>query len=366
MAPGSDLDLLLLYDRRGRINPVAEAMWYPVWDAGVHLDHSVRTPKEVRAMMEDDIKVALGLLDARLVAGDQGLAGEVLTRAMDLWQTRAGRWLPAIDETTRDRHRRFGDLAFLLEPDLKEARGGQRDLHLLRSLGRVFPVLAGRLDDPDLTAADEVLVGARVELHRGTGRATNTLLLQDQDATAAALGYADADELMAALAGAGRRVAWANDDGWRRLESWLAGPARRASSQDRPLEPGLVLRDDEVTLLADAPVDSDPSLALRAAAVSAELDLPLARATLDRLASDAVGRMESGRPRRSSPWCGCSQPGARPSPPSRPLTSPASGCGTSRSGRRSAIGRSATPTTASPSTGIWWRRRRARQPSPLP
>ena len=288
MAPGSDLDLLLVHDRRGQIKPIADALWYPIWDTGLHLDHSVRTAKEVRSVMDDDIKVALGLLDGRRVAGDQTLAQADLGRSAEQWKTRASRWLPSVDEVTRQRHSRFDDLAFLLEPDLKESRGGQRDLHLLWSLGHVVPILAGVLDDPALGQAAEVLAAARVELHRATGRSTNTLLLQDQDAVAAALHYEDADALMAALADAGRALAWVNDDGWRRLESSLAGPARRAGGRDHPLEPGLVLRDGEVTLVADALLSVDTSLALRAAAISSELDLPMARSTLDRLAADAV------------------------------------------------------------------------------
>jgi [protein-PII] uridylyltransferase len=288
LAPFSDLDLVLVYDRRGRINPIADAVWYPIWDAGVRLDHSVRTAKEVRTAMDGDIKVALGLLDGRRVAGDERLAESVLTRGLDQWRTRASRWLPTVDELTRQRHERFGDLASLLEPDLKEARGGLRDLHQLRSLGQVVPVLTGVLEDPGLSQAAESLVAARVDLHRNTGRATNLLLLQDQDAVAASLGYDDADALMLALADAGRSLSWVNDDGWRRLESWLAGPVGRGGGRDRPLEPGLVLRDGEVTLLADAPLSSDTSLALRTAAASAELDRPMARTTLDRLATDAV------------------------------------------------------------------------------
>ncbi len=272
LAPASDVDLLLVHDRKGRIKPVADAIWYPVWDTGLHLDHSVRTAKEVRAAMDGDIKVALGLLDARRVAGDANLAAAVIGRVLEQWTTRAGRWLPTVDGVTRARHERFGDLAFLLEPDLKESRGGQRDLRLLRSLGRVVPVLAGVLDDPALSRSADTIVAARVELQRATGRPTNLLLLQDQDAVAAARRYADADALMAALADAGRTLAWLNDDGWRRLESWLAGPPRRAGGRDLPLEVGLVLRDGEVTLLADAPTATDPSLALRAAAASAELD----------------------------------------------------------------------------------------------
>jgi [protein-PII] uridylyltransferase len=288
LAPSSDLDLVLVHDRRGSIKAIADAVWYPIWDAGLHLDHSVRTAKDVRSAMDDDIKVALGLLDGRRVAGDENLAAAVLDRALEQWRTRAGRWLPVLDQLTRRRHLRFGDLAFLLEPDLKEARGGLRDAHLLRSLGRVIPILAAILEDPGLDAARDVLAAARVETHRLNGRPANQLLLQDQDAVADALHYPDADALMAAVAGAGRAGAWLNDDGWRRIESWLAGPAGRRGSADHALEPGLVLRDGEVTLTGDAPTATDPSLALRTAAASAELDRPIARTTLDRLGQEAV------------------------------------------------------------------------------
>ena len=288
MAPGSDLDLLLVHDGKRKVKALADAVWYPVWDTGIGLDHSVRTVKEVRSAMDSDIKVALGLLDGRRIAGDERLSEKVLNAATELWATRLTRWLPTLDALTLERHDRFGDLAFLLEPDLKEARGGSRDLHLLRSLSKVAPVLAGALEDPDLSGAGEVLVSVRVELHRCTGRPGNVLLLQDQDAVAAALNYSDADDLMAAVAGAGRAIAWASDDGWRRIGSWIAGPRGRGGGGDRAVEPGVVIRDGEVALLADSPVSEDPSLALRVAAASAELDVPIARSTLDRLGAEAI------------------------------------------------------------------------------
>jgi [protein-PII] uridylyltransferase len=288
LAPGSDLDLLIVHDGKRRIKAVADAVWYPIWDTGLSLDHSVRTVKEVRSTMDGDIKVAVGLLDGRYLAGDAALADKVLSRAVEQWKTRAATWLPGLDAVVRDRHARFDDLAFLLEPDLKEAHGGLRDLHLLRSLGRVVPIFGGLFGDPGLDRAGETLTSARVELQRATGQATNVLLLQDQDAVAAALRYTDADVLMGAVADAARSIAWASDDGWRRLGSWLEGPRGRGGSGDRLLEPGVVLRDGEVTLLADADPSSDPTLALRVAAVSAELDRPMARSTLDRLSEVAV------------------------------------------------------------------------------
>lgn len=288
LAPGSDVDLVLVHDPKRKVGEIADVLWYPIWDTAVSLDHSVRTIKEVRSAMESDIKVALGLLDARLVAGDERLAADVSAKVLDLWGTRSGRWLPGVDDAIRLRHDRFGDLAFLLEPDLKEARGGLRDVAQLCSLARVSPVLTGVIDDPDLVSAREVLTAARVELHRLTGRPANTLTLQDQDGVAAALSYADADALMAAVAEAGRAIAWTNDDAWRRVESWLAGPRGRGGGGDRPLEAGIVMRDGEIALAAGVGIASDPSLALRVAAVSAELDAPIARPTLDRLGTEAA------------------------------------------------------------------------------
>ncbi len=288
LAPGSDLDLLLLHDGRNkRVKEVADAIWYPIWDAGLRLDHSVRTVKEVRTAMDSDIKVALGLLDARLIAGDAELAGSALGRVSDMWRSRTSRWLSDLDRTTRARHERFGDLAFLLEPDLKEARGGLRDLQLLRSLSAVAPVLADTLGDRKLIWAEKTLGAVRVELQRPTGQATNVLLLQDQDLVAKALGMDDADVLMARVADAARAIAWASDDGWRRVEAWLAGPRGR-SGEDVVLEPGIMLRDGEISLAPGADPAVDQSLALRAAAASAEMDKPLSRPALDRLATRAL------------------------------------------------------------------------------
>lgn len=287
LAPGSDLDLVLVHDSKRHVKSVADAVWYPIWDSRIGLDHSVRTPREVRAAMDSDIKVALGWLDARLVAGDARLAEAAIGKATDLWRTRVTSWLGALDQVTRERHARFGDLAFLLEPDLKEARGGRRDVQLMQSLAAVVPLLAGAADDAELHRADEILAAVRVELQRPGGRSSNVLLLQDQDLVAAELGYADADVLMTEVAGAGQAIAWAADDAWRRLRSWIAGPAGRGGGGDHLLEPGIVLRDDEVSLLAGADPATDPALALRVAAASAEVDRPIARSTLDQLGESA-------------------------------------------------------------------------------
>ncbi|MDP9071418.1 MAG: nucleotidyltransferase domain-containing protein, partial [Actinomycetota bacterium] len=244
LCPGSDLDVVLVHRGRKDVREVAERLWYPIWDAGVGLDHSVRTVKEALRVAGDDLKAALGLLDARLVAGSAALAAELTERATEQWRKRSHRWLAALGEAVEARHAEFGEVAFLLEPELKEGRGGLRDVHALWAAAVASPVVD--VGDEAVASAHQTLLGVRTELHRATGKTLDRLLLQEQDAVAAALGHPDADALMAAVAAAARTIAWSSDDGWRRIRSALAGPRGRTSGRDHPLGPGLLLREDEV------------------------------------------------------------------------------------------------------------------------
>ncbi|HZD66985.1 MAG TPA: hypothetical protein VE152_12875, partial [Acidimicrobiales bacterium] len=222
LCPASDLDVVLVHRGRRDVARLAESLWYPIWDAHLALDHSVRTVREALAVAGDDLKVALGLLDTRYVAGEADLAGDLVARVHQQWRRQAKRLLPVLDEACQERHRREGEVAFLLEPDLKAGRGGLRDLGALRAAGLGAPILP----DPgaDLDRAEATLVTARVELHRQAGRSLDRLLLQEQDGVARALDLPDSDALMAQVAEAARAVTWAGDDAWRRIRSWLAGP----------------------------------------------------------------------------------------------------------------------------------------------
>lgn len=286
LCPHSDLDLVLLHRGRSDVRAVADRIWYPIWDAGKRLDHSVRTVKDAIGVAAYDMKAALGLTDARLVAGDADLAADLTKRISDLWRKRAGKFLPTLAEQIDERHAKFGPVAFLLEPDVKEGHGGIRDIHALRAAMRALPVIPPFGDD--VAAAYGVLLGARVALHNRTGRAVDRLGLEDQDAVAADLGIGDADELMSAVAGAARTIAWLSDDGWARIRSSLAGPRRRTGGGDRDLGPGVVMRDGEVVVTAVADLEGDPALPLRAGALAALSGAPLSRKTLKRFEADAV------------------------------------------------------------------------------
>ncbi|PZA21124.1 [protein-PII] uridylyltransferase, partial [Modestobacter versicolor] len=134
LPPHGDLDLVLVHDGRPEIAALADALWYPIWDAGLRLDHSVRTVGEAVSVAGDDVKAGLGLLDARHVAGDPEVTAGLRTATLGSWRQHAGRLLPQLRDLRRGRSRQIGELGFLLEPDLKEAYGGLREGQVLRAL----------------------------------------------------------------------------------------------------------------------------------------------------------------------------------------------------------------------------------------
>src|SRR5690349_17617568 len=89
LVPYSDFDLVLVHDGKagGRIEKVAEQLWYPLWNSGVGLDHSVRTVSEAISVAADDLRTAMGLLDARHLAGDTELTRALADAAREAWRT---------------------------------------------------------------------------------------------------------------------------------------------------------------------------------------------------------------------------------------------------------------------------------------
>ncbi|WP_432008615.1 [protein-PII] uridylyltransferase [Streptomyces bacillaris] len=299
LSPRSDLDLLLLHDGSADVAAVAalaDAVWYPVWDLGLALDHSVRTPGEARKTAGEDLKVQLGLLDARPVAGNLGLVASLRTAILADWRNQAPKRLPALHELCQERAERTGELQFLLEPDLKEARGGLRDATALRAVAASWVADAPR---EGLDQARRTLLDARDALHLTTGRATDRLALQEQDQVAEALGLLDADALLRQVYEAARTVSYATDVTWRevnrvlrarsvrpRLRAMLSGGLGAKPAPERaPLADGVVEADGEVVLARAARPDRDPVLTLRAAAAAAEAGLPLSRHLVRHLAT---------------------------------------------------------------------------------
>ncbi|MGW3495582.1 [protein-PII] uridylyltransferase [Streptomyces sp. NPDC001020] len=283
LSPRSDLDLLLLHDGGDSkaVAALADRIWYPLWDLGLALDHSVRTPSQARRTAGEDLRVQLGLLDARHLTGDPGLTASLRAAVLADWRHQAPKRLPELQELCAARAERHGELRYLLEPDLKEARGGLRDATALRAVAASWLADAPR---EGLAEARSRLLDVRDALHLATGRASDRLALQEQDQVAAGLGLPDADALLRQVYEAARVIAYASEVTWREVGRVLRSRAVRPrlrtlrgkpAPERFPLAEGVVEQDGEVGLSRTARPERDPVLPLRAAAAAAQADLPL-------------------------------------------------------------------------------------------
>lgn len=294
LAPFSDLDLVLLHDGRKDVERLAEQLWYPLWDAGIGLDHSVRTPGQAVQVAATDLRAAYGLLELRHIAGDPALSEKVKQAVRQAWRAGMRNRFDEIADSARDRWAKVGDVAHRIEPDLKSGHGGLRDVQLLDHLAA-----AQLVDRPsgEVAEARMLLLDVRTELHRIAGRARDVLRAQDADEIASTLELGDRFDLARAVSGAARAVAFSAEVGLRAARSALPRrglSALRRPPVRRPLDSGVVEHAGEVTLARDAAANRDPALVLRVAATAARTGLPVAAGTLHRLAETA--------PELREPW----------------------------------------------------------------
>ena len=302
LSPSSDLDVVLLHDPavpEERVREVAEALWYPLWDARIPLDHSVRDAVQMHATAAEDHRAAMGMLDARAVAGDAGLVLALRSHVLADWRREARTRVEDLRAGRRQRLERSGWLAYAAVPDLKESGGGLRDGVDLRALVATWLVDVPHAEVEELRSA---LLDVRDALHSSTGRRTDRLAMEDVPAVAEAVGM-EPQALDLHVRHLGRRIAHVADVTWRRLDAVLAP---RASPRPRPglrrtgpavvqVDAGVGWLGDEVVLTTDADPRRDPAVALRAAAVAARAGLPLAAGTAQRLARD-LRRLEEPWP----------------------------------------------------------------------
>ena len=240
----SDIDLLVLFG--GRIGRSGErflrGFLNPLWDLGVVVGHQVREIEEFADLEIDNPEFLLALLDARLVAGAEALF-ERLQAVFHKASTHAyiqQSLLPLIEE----RHAKYNDTLYQLEPDVKEAPGALRDLMAARTLAVLTdPLLLRRAPaDPDrLEEAEDFLLRTRSILHLECGRNQNVLSHELQERTAALLGYPGAEPR--------QQVEHLMSDYFRhaRTVSRLLGWARRTAPV--PVGPNLGLSRDGIRFL---------------------------------------------------------------------------------------------------------------------
>jgi [protein-PII] uridylyltransferase len=299
LSPGSDLDIVILHQgqfSQSALSDFVNELLYPLWD-NKSVDHSVRTRTETRDAAESDLKVALGLLDIRLVAGDADLVASVQSESLDSWRKQARSRLPELRKSLVQRHERAGELAYLLEPDVKEARGGLRDINALRAIS-----LSGATNVPleRISWAESKLNDVRETLHQTSGRNKDRLLFQEQDAVARELGYIDADALMSDVAQAARSVDYLLEFTWHQLEQRAKDGFGRFLRKPRTdmVAKNLNVSQKEVVINPQTDLHSDPMLGLRAAATAAQLGLPISLESYSLLST----ALNEGKGLLPNPW----------------------------------------------------------------
>ena len=293
LAPHSDLDVVLVLDESVDVGDWASGIWYPLWDSGADIDHSVRTVKEVLDQAAADLRVASGMLNARHLAGDAGITLRLRTAVLTQWRRDARTRLPELREMVSARADRTGELANASVPDLKESAGGLRDANVLASL-----VATWLVDVPhqDLERCRVALLDVRDALQAVAGRATDRVVPEYWDDIAAILGLHNGTAAQRHTRGLARRITHLSRLAWRRAEAVLREPSPTGPRRPRleSIAPGVAISFSEVVLDRNAPIADDPLLLLRAAAEAAERDLVLAPTTAARL-------VREGKP-LGDPW----------------------------------------------------------------
>ena len=205
MAPCSDVDLLFLlpYRRTGRVEQIVETVLYALWDLGLKVGQAVRSVDECIRGAKADMTIRTTLLESRLVWGEQSLF-DTLRRRYRKDVVRGGGldFVEAKLAERDERHKRLGDSRFVLEPNVKDGKGGLRDLHTLFWIGKylyqvetvdelVVRGMLTRQEAQRFAKASRHLTTLRCHLHYLTGRTEERLTFDLQREIAARLGYAD-------------------------------------------------------------------------------------------------------------------------------------------------------------------------------
>jgi [protein-PII] uridylyltransferase len=300
LSPGSDLDIVIIHSGSyspTQLSEIVNSILYPLWDKKIKVDHSVRTRQEVRSALSEDLKVAMGLLDIRLVCGSADLVADVQSMALTAWRDGPSHYLPLLRQTLEERYERNGELAYLLEPDLKESRGGLRDITALRAIHASGALV---LPMERVSQAESLLSTVREALHIVSGRDKDRLLFAEQDKVAELLKYADADALMSDVAQSARAVDYLMQMTWYQYQhkgkDGLGRFLKRVRSTN--VSPGITISNREVVIDCDFDIDADPVIGLRAAATAAQLGLRLSFDSL-RIYADAL---DAGRGKLPTPW----------------------------------------------------------------
>jgi len=205
LAPGSDIDLLFLlpYKQTAWGESVAEAILYCLWDMGLKVGHATRSVDECIRQAKADMTIRTAVLEARYLFGERKLYDELVARFdRDIVQHSAAEFVAAKLAEREERHRRAGQSRYLVEPNVKDGKGGLRDLHTLFWIAKyVYRVREpqellerGVFDEQEyrlFRRCGDFLWSVRCHMHFLTGRAEERLSFDIQREIAVRLGYTE-------------------------------------------------------------------------------------------------------------------------------------------------------------------------------
>ncbi|HEV7982140.1 MAG TPA: [protein-PII] uridylyltransferase [Xanthobacteraceae bacterium] len=203
MAPGSDIDLLFVlpYKQTAWGESIAEAILYCLWDMGLKVGHATRSIDECIRQAKGDMTIRTAILEARFLLGDRALYDELVVRFdKQVVQGSAAEFVAAKLAEREERHRRSGQSRYLVEPNVKDGKGGLRDLHTLFWIAKyVYRVrkpeelteqgVFDRAESRLFQRCDDFLWAVRCHMHFITGRAEERLSFDIQRSIAQRLGY---------------------------------------------------------------------------------------------------------------------------------------------------------------------------------
>lgn len=277
--PFSDIDLLFLHPpgRGKELERGVQAFLHPLWDWGLTIGYTVQTPREAWRKAQKDLEVLLSFLDTRWVAGDKE---SLVQMEEEFSRGFKGGWkrdvLLQIQHEAAHRHKKFGDSVFVLEPEVKDGKGGLRDYHSAYWAAKVqYRVRSPReitehrlLSEREwegLSQALGFLWRTRNELHYFHGRREDRLSFEDQEAVARALGYRGTDSLQATesfLKAYFYQALQVHHLSWNLLEKCLnesSPESRGASKKNLPeVAPGFYLFHGRLALTDPSVFDRNP------------------------------------------------------------------------------------------------------------
>lgn len=326
--PYSDIDLMILYrpEVKGQINSIADGVLYPLWDTGLEVGHGVRTIRESMIQAEEDYFFLVALLDARLIHGSQELFSDLISAYRQRFvEGQRESFVENMKHHLGGRREKFGGHNYLLEPHIKEGRGGMRDIQAMMWTARVVFGLNGLdgIEEAGLMMPDEkadfiiardALVKLRGYMHFISKRKSDQLYFELQCDIAEAFGYREGhgmravEHFMRDVYGALQKISITTDLFFDHVDEVLGVGQKSIIIPDKAVEKGIEVKSGRVHLTAShAQLVAKPQILVRVFLVMARTGLMLHHRTRKMISGELslITDKERNSPRLSKTFLPC-------------------------------------------------------------